>query len=302
MATNDTNSVTEATNEVALATEIEAVLEHDIGVLEQVLEEVIEWLIDLIPGSIIAVVVMSVGLFLSRRARKLVERIGKKNDWDPALIRYISGTVRFLLIALFFLAALGAIGVPVKSFLGALGITGVMIGFGIRGQLANYFAGLMMIGARPFREGDLIEFGPPPQIGRVRDVALTCTVLDTPDNVRIVVPNATIWRNRIYNFSTHGVRAINIPISVPHDVNIRWVEHIAMDVLTRHAAVLNKPEPSFSTTDVAADHIRAKITAWSHVSSMNVFSSVMKEMQNEFEVAELPVTVPSEDIDLKREE
>jgi small conductance mechanosensitive channel len=224
MATNDANSVTEATNEVALATDFETVLEHDIGVLEKVLEEVIGWLIGLIPGSIIAVIVMSFGLFL------------------------------------------------------------------------------MMIGARPFREGDLIEFGPPPQIGRVRDVALTCTVLDTPDNVRIVVPNATIWRNRIYNFSTHGVRAINIPVSVPHDVNIRWVEHIAMDVLKRHAAVLNKPEPSFSTTDVAADHIRAKITAWSHVSSMNVFSDVMKEMQKEFEVAELPVKVPSEDIDLKREE
>ena len=95
-------------------------------------------------------------------------------------------------------------GFPLRSLLATFGISGVIIGLGARQSLSNYFFGLMLLSARPFKLGDLIEFGPPPQVGVVRAVKMTYTALDTLDNVRVIVPNSVIWRNRIINFSVYS--------------------------------------------------------------------------------------------------
>jgi small conductance mechanosensitive channel len=202
----------------------------------------------------------------------------------------------------FVVSGLRAMGFPITSLLTAMGISGIIIGMGLRAQISNYFAGVMMLAARPFRQGDLIEFGPPPQIGVVREVCMTYTALDSLDNVRIVCPNAVLWRNRIYNFSVHPQRAIRIALKLPFDTDIAWVREIATDVLQRHAAVADEPAPMFRTAEVAQDHVKALLIAWSNVDSMTVFGDVIREMRKQFESAGIEVTVPADPVDLKREE
>ncbi len=160
----------------------------------------------------------------------------------------------------------------------------------------------MMLGARPFKQGDLIEFGPPAQIGRVTEVKMTYTGMVTLDNVRLIVPNSVMWRNKITNFSQYETRAIRVPISIPYDVDVDWVADIALGSLKDHAAVMNEPAPTFTLSDVTADRVKALLVAWSHVETMNVFGDVVITMREQFKVAGLDVIVPAQDIDLKREE
>jgi small conductance mechanosensitive channel len=210
--------------------------------------------------------------------------------------------LRYVVLIVGFTSALNAIGFPVDTLLTTFGISGVIIGFGARASIANYFAGLMMLAARPFKQGDLIEFGPPQQVGRVTEVQMTFTGLVTMDNVRIVVPNAVIWRNKIVNYSTFDQRAIQISLSIPYDVDVDWVEDIALDVLRHHEAVLNDPAPTFTLSDATATDVKALVIAWSSVTSMTIFGGVITTMRKDFETAGLLVVVPAKDIDLKREE
>ena len=272
------------------------------GFLQQMTSGFLDWLIAFLPNLAKALIIFVVGLYVAGRLKRLVLRTGDRLKWDSTLSEYLGNTCRYVLIIVVAISSLKKVGFPVSSLLAAVGISGIIIGLGVRAQIANYFAGVMMLAARPFRQGDLIEFGPPPQIGLVRKVCMTYTALDTLDNVRIVVPNAVLWRNRIYNFSTHDRRAIRIPITIPYDVNLDWVRDIALDVLSRHEAVLNDPAPTFTMSDVTADNVRALLVAWSSVDSMNVFGDVIIQMRKEFETAGLAVTVPGKDIDLKREE
>ena len=131
---------------------------------------------------------------------------------------------------------------------------------------------------------------------------MTYTSVDTLDNVRLIVPNSVIWRNKITNFSVHGVRAINISLSIPYDVDVDWVRDIALDVLKRHEAVLDEPKPRFTVSDVTATEVKALLVAWSTVDSMNIFGDVITKIRKDFETADLAVKVPAKDIDLKREE
>jgi small conductance mechanosensitive channel len=133
-------------------------------------------------------------------------------------------------------------------------------------------------------------------------VKMTYTGMVTLDNVRIIVPNSVMWRNKIVNFSSLPQRAIRIPIGIPYDIDVDWVEDLALDVLHRHPAVLDEPPPRFTVADVTANDVKALLEAWSQVETMKIFGDVITQMRKEFTAAGLAVTVPAKDIDLKREE
>ena len=262
----------------------------------------VTWFIAFLPLLLKGAVIAVVGWYGARWLKSSIDRSAVRLGWDEIIWRYLSTIIRYVAVAVFLISALRTVGFPVNSLLATFGISGVILGLGARSSISNYFAGLMMLAARPFKQGDLIEFGPPPQIGLVTEVKMTYTGLVTLDNVRIVVPNSVMWRNKITNFSVHESRAIRIPIAIPYDVDVDWVRDIALDVLKRHDAVLNEPAPSFTLSDVTAADVKALLIAWSGVGTMNVFGDVITAMRKEFEAADLNVTVPAKDIDLKREE
>ena len=270
--------------------------------LQTNLESLLLWLQVFVPNLIKAFVIAAAGWMVARWVKHLIDSAAVRLNWDVILVGYLSTFLRYLIMGIVFTSALNTAGFPVGSLLATFGISGVIIGLGARQSISNYFFGIMLLSARPFKRGDLIEFGPPPQIGVVNEVKMTYTALDTVDNVRVVVPNSVIWRNKITNFSVHNARAIRIPLSIPYDVDVDWVRDIALDVLVRHDAVLNEPAPHFTVSDVTAADVKALLVAWSGVATMNVFGDVITQMRKEFETAGLAVTVPAKDIDLKREE
>ena len=265
-------------------------------------EQSVDWLIDFIPRLFQGLLIALFAWYASLWTKHLVGRGAVRMGGDEILWGYLGTLLRYLVVAVGFTTAMKKVGLPVDALLATFGISGVIIGLGARASIANYFAGLMMLAARPFKQEDLIEFGPPPQIGRVTEVKMTYTGLVTLDNVRLVVPNAVMWRNKIVNFSSFQKRAIRIPLSVPYDIDIDWVEDLTLDVLSRHEGVLDDPPPSFTVSDVTAADVKALLVAWSQVDTMKVFGSVITQMRKEFEAAGLAVTVPAKDIDLKREE
>lgn len=261
-----------------------------------------DWLVNFVPALVKGLLIATVGWIAARFVKSFIDRTAARMEFDEILWKYFSTIVRYFIVAIVLISALKTVGFPVESLLATFGISGVIIGLGARSSLANYFSGLMMLAARPFKQGDLIEFGPPPQIGLVTEVKMTYTGLVTVDNVRVVVPNSVMWRNKIVNFSVYRMRAIRIPIAIPYTEDVDWVRDLALDILKRHDAVLNDPAPAFTVSDVTATDVKALLTAWSGVATMNIFGDVITTMRKEFETAGLAVTIPAKDVDLKREE
>lgn len=270
--------------------------------LTKIMAQFTEWLLAFLPNLGKGIVIAVLGVVLARVLQRVVQRAAERLKYDMVLWDYVARALRYLTLVVFVISALKMAGFPVNSLLATFGISGIIIGLGARQSIANYFAGIMLLAARPFRRGDLIEFGPPPQIGLVRAVKMTYTALDTLDNVRIIVPNSVIWRGKVSNFSVHSARAIRVPLSIPYEVDVDWVKDIALDVLRRHDAVLNDPAAQFTVSDCTPTEVRGLLIAWSSVETMTVFGDVIAQMRKEFEQAGLAVTVPAKEIDLKREE
>ena len=260
------------------------------------------WFLAFLPNLASGAFIALVTWLAAGWSKRFIDRSALRLHGDEILWGYLGTLIRYLVMIVGFVAALRKTGFPVDTLLATFGISGVIIGLGARTSIANYFAGIMMLAARPFKQGDLIEFGPPPQVGRITEVRMTYTGMVTLDNVRLIVPNSVMWRNKIVNFSSMEQRAINISLGIPYDIDVDWVEDIALNVLRQHDAVMDDPAPTFAVSDVTATNVKALLVAWSHVQSMTVFGDVITKMRKEFETADLPVTVPAKDIDLKREE
>jgi small conductance mechanosensitive channel len=266
--------------------------------LEEYVLLFLNWLPDLLLGVLIGAASWWAGLWVKRTVLRAMHRLGG----DEILWNYLSTVLRYGVVIVGYVTALKQARFPVDALLTTFGISGVIIGLGARTSIANYFSGIMMLAARPFKQGDLIEFGPPAQIGRVTEVKMTYTGMVTLDNVNIIVPNSVMWRNKIVNFSTFKTRAIRVPMRLSYDIDIDWVEDLALGVLKNHAAVLDDPAPTLVVSDVTGDSVLVMLEAWSQVETMNVFGDVITQMRKEFETAGLEVVLPAKDIDLKREE
>ena len=260
------------------------------------------WLLDFIPAVLGATVILLVGWFGSYWIKRSVDRMVARVGGDEIVWGYLGTIFRYFFLGVMVVSALKQIGFPVESLLVSLGVTGAIVGMGARRSVANYFAGLMMLGAKPFVKGDLIEFGPPPQVGFVTDVNLSYTGLTTVDNAQIIVPNAVLWRNKIINHSRYDMRVLQITLAVAYGVDLDWVKDIALEVLQEHEAILDDPVPRFRVTEVAADEIKALLLGWTVARTVNLYNELITAMRQQFALADLVVTIPAKDTNLTGEE
>ena len=102
------------------------------------------------------------------------------------------------------LAVLQIFGIPAPSAIAVRGAAGLAVGLALQGSLSNFAAGVMLLVFRPFKVGDYIDAGG--TAGTVREIALFSTVLDTPDNVRVIVPNPSVYGQTIKNYARKDTR------------------------------------------------------------------------------------------------
>jgi len=254
------------------------------------------------PGVITAGLIFIAGMIIARVLRAVFLRFSRVRSWDEAIAEYLGMVIYISVMVVFTISALKALGFPVNSMLTSFGITGVIIGLGVRAQLNNYFAGVAMLAARPFHKGDLIEFGPPVQIGVVQHVNMTNTVLDTLDNVRIVVPNGLLWSKAIKNYSSNEERTIRFDLTISPALELAWVRDLASQVLVASEHILKDPAPELDVAEVTPDGVRAVLKAKCRANAVQVFTQLVEDLREAFQESGLDVKLPAKGVKLKVEE
>ena len=163
----------------------------------------------------------------ARIVRGILRRALARAKVEPTLIGFVCNLAYMLLMTFVLIAALGNLGVRTDSFVAVMAAAGLAIGFALQGSLSNFAAGVMIIFFRPFRAGDFIEGGG--VTGVVEEILVFSTTLNTPDNKRIIVPNASLTGGNIINFEiTEAVKlacdkeGISIPFP-QRDVHLHQV-------------------------------------------------------------------------------
>lgn len=160
---------------------------------------------------------------------------------DPALSRYLTTGSRLLLRLTLVLAVLALFGIQTTSIVALLAAAAFAIGAAWSGLLANFAAGALLLVLKPFRVGDTICAAG--VTGEVRGLGLFATLVDTPDNVRVLVGNHRILSDNVINYSVNAYRRVDLTAQLPHGVNARDAMELLGNRIRQVQNVVSTPAP-----------------------------------------------------------
>lgn len=206
--------------------------------LSQYLPGAIAWATNILLAGLILII----GLWISSKAYKAVHAIGKKYEsLDDTLFRFFGSIVRYIILAFVFIAVLNRFGVETTSIVALIGAAGLAVGLALQGAMSNLAAGVMLLIFRPYKVNEFIETAG--QFGKVTEIDLFTTVMQTFDNQKIIVPNSQIWGQQITNHSFHEIRGVNLTFGVAYNEDIDAARKVIEGVLSAHPHILKDPAP-----------------------------------------------------------
>jgi len=244
-----------------------------------------------------ALLILIVGLWISKLMTKLVRRVMRKRDLDPTLISFCGNLVYAALVSFVVIAALGRIGVQTTSLIAVIGAAGLAVGLALQNSLSNFAAGIMMIILRPFKAGDVIEGAG--VLGTVELVHIFSTRLKTPDNRTIVVPNAKLLNDNIVNYTERGTRRMDLVIGVGYDDDIRQVKQILHSIIAEDGRFLKDPEPVVALNEFADSSLNFVMRPWVNVADYwPTYFDTMEKIKLRFDEAGISIPFPQRDVHL----
>ncbi|RAK00688.1 mechanosensitive ion channel family protein [Aliidiomarina maris] len=192
-------------------------------------------------------------------SRQIIKRLDKTKI-DNAVVSFLAGIVRAIVVAAAIMMALSHVGIQTTSFIAILGAMGLAVGLSLQGSLANFASGVLIMIYRPFKAGDYVDAGG--IAGTVIGIELFTTVLKTPDSKKVVVPNSRITSSPITNFSEHPTRRVDMVIGVSYNSDLRKAKEVLMRVLKEDERVLEEPAPRVSVTELADSSVNFIVRPW----------------------------------------
>jgi small conductance mechanosensitive channel len=269
------------------------------GQFETFMASLAAWAAVAVPNILLSLLLVLAGWWLASRAERGIERLfDRQKRFDPTLITIVSSLVRYAILIVVFVAALGQLGVQTTSVLAALGAIGLAIGLALQGTLSNVAAGLMLIWLRPFKVGDNIETAA--LSGTVRSVGLFATELHSGDGVFLFVPNAQLWNTRVSNFSRLPTRMIDLRFGIAYRDDIAKARQALIDLAARDRRVRQDPQPQVFIDVLGDSAISIVLRIWAASSDYwNVRCEVLERGKAALENAGLSFPFPQRDVHLQ---
>lgn len=190
---------------------------------------------------IYAILILWIGMKVARWAAKVAKKMAAKApNVDETLANFLSSIVKYIVTAFVVIAAVTKLGVETASLVAMLGAVTLAIGLALQGTLGNVAAGVMLMLFRPYKIGDYVSVAG--EEGVVHDINIFTTVLTTIDNIKVIIANGEAWGSTIQNFTSMGVRRVDVDYGIHYDDDIDKAIKIMKDVSAAHPAVLDKPD------------------------------------------------------------
>lgn len=248
---------------------------------------------------IIAIVIFYIGRIIARSISKLLERGLLSRNIDKAVVSFLCSIVYAILIIATALMALSQIGVQTTSFIAILGAAGLAVGLALQGSLSNFASGVLIILFRPFKSGDFIDAGG--ITGTVDKIEIFQTTMKTPDNKRVIVPNAQITGTHITNFSAEQTRRVDLVVGISYDSDLLKAKNILQDIITNDKRVLAEPTPNIRISELANSSVNIIVRPWVKTEDYwGVYWDTLEQIKLAFDANGISIPFPQMDVHIKK--
>jgi small conductance mechanosensitive channel len=244
-----------------------------------------------------ALVLLVAGRMVAGWARRAARRGLERARVEATLVPFVSGLAYYVLLAVVVVAVLGMVGIQTTSLLAVFGAAGLAVALAMQGTLSNFSSGVMLLVFRPFQVGDYVEAGD--TAGSVEAIGMFSTSLNTPDNVRILVPNSKVYGSTIKNYAANPTRRNDITIGISYDDNIGTAISTIKDVLDADERVLAEPETVIAVSELGDSSVNIVVRPWcKREDYWGMRFDLMRTLKERLEAAGCSIPYPQRDVHL----
>jgi len=249
------------------------------------------------PKLILAIVVLIVGLWLVNRVVRLMGKAMERSSTEPTLSRFLSSLVSIGLKALLLISVASMIGIETTSFIAILGAAGLAIGLALQGTLANFAGGVLVLLFRPYKIGDFVEAQG--VSGTVSDIQIFNTIVKTPDNKVIVVPNGAISNGIITNYSKEATRRVDFVFGIGYGDDMSKAKQIISRLIAEDARALSDPAAQVVISELGDSSVNITVRVWVNAADYwGVKFDLTEQVKAAFDQEGISIPFPQRDVHL----
>ena len=265
-------------------------------------EKIINFLFELLASLglkiIAAVLVLFIGSKVIKFFKKWIKTSPKLDKIDFGVRAFLSSFLGITLYVILFISIAMILGIPTTSFITALASCGVAIGLALQGALGNLAGGIMILIFKPFKVGDYITTSS--VSGTVSNITIMYTMLTTPDNKIITIPNGTLTNSVIENYSSSDTRRVDLVFAAGYDCDIDKVKSILLDVANSHDKVLKDPTPFARLSKHSDSCLEYTVRVWCNAADYwDVNFDLIETVKKEFDANGISIPYPQMDIHIE---
>jgi len=260
---------------------------------EDLMPLVVEWGMKIV----LALVIFVVGRWVAKAITKALRKAMQRTEMDETLEDFLGSIAYATLLVAVILASVDTLGVNITSLLAIVGAAGLAVGLALKDSLGNFAAGVMLIIFRPFTKGDFVEVAG--TAGTVDEVRIFNTILTTPDNKQITLPNGLITADAITNYSAMDKRRVDLVIGVGYDDDLKVARDTLLRVCNDHEKVLKEPAPAVWVVELGDNSVNFNVRPWANTDDYwGVYGDILETAKVELEAAGCSIPYPQRDVHL----
>tara|TARA_R110001632_G_scaffold89433_1_gene192809 strand:- start:10949 stop:11764 length:816 start_codon:yes stop_codon:yes gene_type:complete len=262
---------------------------------EQIVAKLTDLVITYGPKLIGAILLLIVGSWIIKVISKSFGKSLDRKDIDQSLKPFLKSIFNVILKAMLFISVLGLVGIPMTSFVAILGAAGLAVGLALSGTLQNFAGGVMILLFKPFKVGDYINaqgFS-----GTVKEIQIFNTILKTPDNVTIIIPNGGLSTSSMTNYSVEEKRRVDWTIGIGYGDSVDKAREVIKRLADADDRILKDPEVFIAVSALADSSVNFAVRAWVKAEDYwGVFFDMNENVYKTFDKEGLNIPFPQMDV------
>ena len=264
-------------------------------------------IIDLVMGYVVeygmmligAAIALLIGLWIIKMMVNAAGNVMTKRNIDPSLIPFLKSILNIGLKAALFISVAGMVGIEMTSFIAILGAAGLAVGLALQGTLQNFAGGVMILLFKPFKVGDVLEAQG--CIGTVREIQIFNTIMATPDNKIIIIPNGSLANSSMTNYSTMDTRRVDLSFGIGYDDDFDKAKDIIKRLIAADARIKNDPAPFVRVGQLADSSVNITTRVWVDAPNYwDVHFDMIENVKRSFDQEKVSFPYPQMDVHLDK--
>ncbi len=253
------------------------------------------------PNLVWAILTLVIGLWAVKIITKGVRKGLDKGETEQTLKSFLTSMISILLKVMVYITALGMLGVEMTSFIAILGAAGLAVGLALSGALQNFAGGVMILFFKPFKAGHFIEAQG--HSGTVKEIQIFSTILKTPDNKTIMIPNGPLSTGSLTNYSMEERRRVDWTIGIGYGDDVDKAYEVIKRLLSEDDRILDDPEPFMAVNELADSSVNIVVRVWVEAGDYwPVFFRMNEQVYKTFDKEGLNIPFPQHDVHIHKEE